>query len=96
MSGTLSLARVYDVVMIGCKIGSVDNKIIGFTIGIVDEINFGINKSTYVGSLIGTSEIYIDGYIYDSLNGISLGKEHITALACLDGAANGFKLGLKK
>ena len=81
------------MVIIGCKIGSVDNKTIGFTIGIVDEINFGINKSTYVGSLIGTSEIYIDGYIYDEIieftigtsDGIKIGLNEMTYMGYLIG-----------
>ena len=79
--------------MIGCKIGSVDNKIIGYTIGIVDQINFGLNKSTYVSSLIGSSEIYIDGYIYDEMveftngtsDGIQIGLNEMTDMGYLIG-----------
>ena len=43
--------------MLGCKIGSIHDKMLGFTVDTVDGIKIGINENTGLCSLIGSCEI---------------------------------------
>ena len=42
--------------MLGCKIGSIYDKMIGFTVDTVDGIKIRMNENTGLCSLIGSSE----------------------------------------
>ena len=67
---------------------------IGFKFGTSGGVKIGIIERTYLGSLISSSEISRDGYIYGSLDGILLWWEDGTELGSLYGYADRFKIGL--
>ena len=56
----VSSLRVYiestGVLVLGCKIGYIHDKMLGFTVDTVDGIKIGINENTGLCSLIGSSE----------------------------------------
>ena len=56
----VSSLRVYiestGVLVLGCKIWSIHDKMLGFTVDTVDGIKIGINENTGLCSLIGSSE----------------------------------------
>ena len=61
-----------DAILLGCKIGSIYVKMIGFIVETPDRIKLGVNKITDLCYLIGSYERSRYGNLDDSFYGISL------------------------
>ena len=54
------MVRCSDEIVLECKIGFIDGRMIGFTLGTSDGIKLGINESNYMVSFIGSYKISKD------------------------------------
>ena len=78
------------------KIVSIGFRILGFKLSTEYGIKHGINEMTYMGSLIGYSEIYKYIQIYGSRVGILQVKKNGSSLECSYRDSDGFKHGFMK